>query len=159
MRRTGCVGSGSGCGSGCGRRGQAGTAALPLRRLELEVPRNLGMRAEALAAWVEEVLVGLAGIPASAPNLGLSAPAVDHVARSAAALEVRSKQADPIVTALIVLGKAFCTNLAFRAVHHVLRRFHLDSYIGAATPRVLGGGGGGGVAALLPRGAALASRG
>eukprot|EP00964_Phaeocystis_antarctica_P090504 scaffold57895_cov62-Phaeocystis_antarctica.AAC.5 len=70
---------------GLGRR--PGTAADVRRRLELEVPRNLGMRAEALAAWVEEVPVGIAGESALAPGLGISAPAIDHVARAAAALE------------------------------------------------------------------------
>eukprot|EP00964_Phaeocystis_antarctica_P153836 scaffold122253_cov36-Phaeocystis_antarctica.AAC.1 len=96
-RRSGC---GGGCvssvssGSGCGRREQA---------LELEVPRDFRMRAEALATWVEEVLVRLASSVAPAPGLKLAMPAVNHVARAAAALEVRCEREDPFILALLVL--------------------------------------------------------
>eukprot|EP00964_Phaeocystis_antarctica_P064701 scaffold38950_cov68-Phaeocystis_antarctica.AAC.6 len=96
-RRDGYKGGCVGGGSGCGRRGQA--VAEARLRLELEVPRNLGMRAEALTAPVKEVLVGIAGGVAPAPDLDPSAPAVDHVARAATALEVRCEQADPFVLA------------------------------------------------------------
>ena len=60
-------------------------------RLELEVPRNIETRAEALTAPVKEVPVGIA---APAPDIGPSAPAIDHVARATAALEVRCEQAE-----------------------------------------------------------------
>ena len=59
-----------------------------------------------------------------------------------------SKDAIDLVN--VVLRKPFCN---LRALW-----LHLDSHTRAATPPVLGGGRGG-VAALLPRGAALASRG